>query len=120
MPRSADEKLATSETERRRSPVRVRQLTGRECTDRHGAVACGVTCQVVIFVCPVEHDGNGNSPRLELTAQREPTRRKEVGSAIDDTAWIRAVSGARRKRNGSERGENEERRIRAVAWLGSD
>lgn len=72
-------------------------LTGRACTDRHGAGACTVTCQVVIFVCRGELDGNWS--RLELTAQqREPTRRKEVGIGdrwhhrygLESTACVRA------------------------------
>lgn len=109
-------------------------LTGRACTDRHGAGACTVTCQVVIFVCRGELDGNWS--RLELTAQqREPTRRKEVGIGdrwhhrygLESTACVRAclctVGVCReRKRSGSKRGESERGTagIRAVAWLGSD
>lgn len=103
-------------------------LTGRAWTDRHGAGACTVTCQMVIFVCRAELDGNWS--RLELTAQREPTRRKEVGIGdrwhrygLEHGVCVCTVGVCQeRKKSGSKRGESERGTagIRAVAWLGSD
>ena len=106
-------------------------LTGRACTDRHGAGACTVTCQVVIFVCRGELDGNWS--RLELTAQqREPTRRKEVGIGdrwhhrygLESTACVRACVrsacvGKGRGADPSAERASEERRG-SGQWLGSD
>ena len=100
-------------------------LTGRACTDRHGAGACTVTCQVVIFVCRAELDGNWS--RLELTAQREPTRRKEVGIGDRGHRYglehgvrvlVACVRKGRRADPSAERASEERRG--SGQWLGSD
>lgn len=108
-------------------------LTGRACTDRHGAGACTVTCQVVIFVCRGELDGELVATWTDRAAARTDA---EEGSrdrwSMTPPVWIRehgvraclcTVGVCReRKRSGSKRGESERGTagIRAVAWLGSD
>ena len=79
---------------------------------------------------------DGSSPRLELTAQRGPThvgrksgigdRWQRCGLGRGSDACIQSPScvrsrGKKNSSNGSNaRRESEQRRIRAVAWLGSD
>lgn len=107
-------------------------LTGRACTDRHGAGACTVTCQVVIFVCRGELDGELVATWTDRAAARTDA---EEGSrdrwSMTPPVWIRehgvraclcTVGVCReRKRSGSKSAEraSEERRG-SGQWLGSD
>lgn len=65
-------------------------LTGRACTDRHGAGACTVTCQVVIFVCRGELDGELVATWTDRAAARTDA---EEGSrdrwSMTPPVWIR-------------------------------